>query len=124
MNRVKTLKTVAGLAATLTVAFAVVAFIASRNYDPSSSPEVRAAHEDTQRVLEEINNEWAVKIATERESLLVLRYGESFANEHSRCRADPPKRNANQVRCQKIADRVARDDAAEELRERHDHDNW
>lgn len=83
-----------------------------------------AAHAETERVFREIENKYARDIAEQRSRLMVLRYGEDFADELFRCTNDPPKHRANQQRCQKMAARVQRDDAEAEAREKRDRDNW
>jgi hypothetical protein len=83
-----------------------------------------AAHAETARVFKEIENEYAMDIAKQRYRLMVLRYGEDFADELFRCTSDPPKHRENQERCRKMAARVQRDDAEAEAREKRDRDNW
>lgn len=87
-------------------------------------PTREAAHAETERVFREIENEYATDIAKQRYRLMVLRYGDDFADEFFRCTNDPPKHRANQERCQKMAARVQRDDAKAEAREKRDRDNW
>lgn len=84
----------------------------------------RDTQANLQRVFKDLQYENAKELAALRQRLIVLRYGDAFVDEYYRCTSDPPKHKANQVRCQKMAARVQRDDAEAEAREKRERENW
>jgi hypothetical protein len=102
----------------------LIAVVGLVNSDPNSNPKVRASQQALDDVYSKAMAGYAIKARERQLDAWDRRYGSDIAARLYRCQSEPPKLSANQEWCRKMLARAAKDDAAEEARQKEKAANW
>jgi hypothetical protein len=105
---------------TIIASIAVIALLVRCDIARAQEPD----HHESDMIMLKARADSAARLRELQTKYVYLKYGDATGDLYVRCQEDPPKRAANQARCQALMARIKKDQAKEDLAQAKAKEKW